>query len=165
LRLIGYMNTEKITLTRVVLQKDVKCRKCRTCNDTLAHIVGQCVYKTVQRIRRHDEIRDFVFNKLAKMKENVQIIEEALLPTQACNLKSDLVVVSQGSVHVVDITVRHEDIADLERQRSKFDKYTPLLDILVCQINIDRGRVLHIVVGTRGSMPKATFDSLREINF
>ena len=30
--------------------------------------------------------------------------------------------------------------------------------------NIDRGRFLPIVVGTRGSTPKGTFDSLREIN-
>ena len=66
------------------------------------------------------------------------------------NLKSDLVLVSQGRFHVSDITVRHEDTADLqEGNRSKFDKYSPLLDILVCQLNTDRGRVLPIVFVTR----------------
>ena len=66
------------------------------------------------------------------------------------NLKSYLVLVSQGRVHVPDITVRHEDTADLqEGHRSKFDKYTPLLDILECQLNIDRGRILPIVFVTR----------------
>jgi len=64
------MTSDKITMNKVVLQRDVKCRKCRTCNETLAHTLGRCVYTTVQRIRRHDEIGDFVSKKLAKMKEN-----------------------------------------------------------------------------------------------
>jgi hypothetical protein len=66
---------------------------------------------------------------------------------------------------VVDVTVRHEDTGYLEEgHRSKVAKYTPLLEILACQLNLERGRVLPIVVGTRGSMPKTTIDSLREIN-
>jgi hypothetical protein len=43
-------------------------------------------------------------------------------------------------------------------------EYTPLLELLAYQLNSDRGRVLPIVVGTRGSMPRTTIDSLREIN-
>jgi hypothetical protein len=42
------------------------------------------------------------------MKE-ISIIEEKFIPTPTGNLKPDLVVVSQGRVHVVDVTVRHED--------------------------------------------------------
>ena len=44
------------------------------------------------------------------------------------------------------------------------EKYTPLLEILAAQLHVERGRVLPIVVGTRGCMPKTTIDSLREIN-
>ena len=44
------------------------------------------------------------------------------------------------------------------------EKYTPLLEILAEQLKVDRGRVLPIVVGTRGCMPEATIDSLREMN-
>ena len=152
------MTSDEVTMSRVVPQPDVKCKKCRACNETLAHILGQ-------QIRRHDDIRDFVSKKLASMKEKVQIIEEALIPTQTGNLKPDLVVVSQGRVRVVDVTVRHEDTGYLEEgYRSKVEKYTPLLDVLAGQLNVERGRVLPIVVGTRGSMPKATIDSLREMN-
>jgi len=95
----------------------------------------------------------------------LQIIEEELIPTQTGNLKPDLVVVSQGRVHVVDVTVRHEDTGYLEEgHRSKLEKYIPLLDVLAGQLNVERGRVFPIVVGTRGSMPKTTIDSLREMN-
>jgi hypothetical protein len=164
LRLRGGMTSDKVTMNKVIPQSNVKCRKCRACNETLAHILGQCVYTKVQRIRRHDEIRDLVCKKLAAMKE-VQIIEEALIPTKAGNLKPDLVVVNQGRVHVVDVTVRHEDTGYLEEgHRSKVVKYTPLLETLACQMNLERGRILPIVVGTRGSMPRTTIDSLREIN-
>ena len=165
LRLRGGMTSDKVTLNKMVPQATVKCRKCRSCNETLAHVLGQCIHTKAQRIRRHDEIRDFITKKLATMKEGVKIIEEALIPTPAGNLKPDLVVVNQGRVHVVDVTVRHEDTGYLEEgYRSKVEKYTPLLEVLAEQLKVERGRVLPLVVGTRGSLPKSTLDSLRELN-
>lgn len=80
--------------------------RCKACNETLGHILGQCVYTKAQWIRRRDEIRDFVSKKLVNMK--IQIIE-VLIPTPKCNLKPDLVLINEGRVHVVDVTVRHED--------------------------------------------------------
>jgi hypothetical protein len=158
LRLRGGMTSDKVTMNKVVPQSSVKCRKCRACNETLAHILGQCVHTKIQRIRRHDEIRDFVSKKLVSMKE-------ALNPTPTGNLKTDLVVVNQGRVHVVDVTVRHEDKGYLdEGYKSKVEKYTPLLEILAEQLKVEPGRVLPLVVGTRGSLPLTTIDSLWEIN-
>ena len=165
LRLRGGMTSDKVTMNKVVPQLNVKCRKCKSCNETLAHILGQCIHTKSQRIRRHDEIRDFVSRKLASKKEEISIIEETLIPTQTGNLKPDLVVVNQGRVHVVDVTVRHEDTGYLdEGYRSKVDKYTPLLDILAHQLKVEKGRVLPIVVGTRGCMPVTTIESLNEIH-
>jgi len=64
------------------------------------------------------------------MKE-VHIIEEALIPTPTGNLKPDLVVVNQGEVHMVDVTVHHEDTGYLDKgYRSKVEKNIPLLEIL-----------------------------------
>jgi hypothetical protein len=158
--------SDKVTMNKVVPQTNVKCRKCRVCNETLAHILGQCVYTKAQRIKRHDEIRDFVSKRVANMSEKAQIIEEASIPTPTgSNLKPDLVVVSRGRVHVVDVTVRHEDVGYLEEGfKSKVEKYTPLLENLATQLQVERGSVLPIVVGTRGAMPKSTEQSLREIN-
>lgn len=116
LRLRGGMTSDKVTMNKVAPQTNVLCRKCKTCNETLAHVLGQCIYTKAQRIRRHDEIRDAVSKKMAAMKEGVKIIEESLVPTPTGNLKPDLVVVNQGRVHVVDITVRHEDTGRLQEQ-------------------------------------------------
>ena len=60
LRLMGRMTSDKVTMYKVVPQSNVKCRKCKTCNETLAHILRQCIHTKTQRIRRHNEIRDFV---------------------------------------------------------------------------------------------------------
>jgi hypothetical protein len=144
-------------MNKVVPQSNVKCR---TCNETLDHTLGQCVYTKAQRI---SDIRDFISRKLVNMKE-VSITEETLIPTPTGNLKPDLVVVSQGRVHVVDVTVRHEDDGYLDGHRSKVEKYTPLLEILADQLRDERDRVLPIVVGTRGSMPKESIESMRQIN-
>jgi predicted amidohydrolase YtcJ len=44
------------------------------------------------------------------MKEKVQIIEEALIPTPTKhNPKTDLVVIKQGKIYVVGVIVRHKD--------------------------------------------------------
>jgi len=91
--------------------------------ETLTHIVGQCTTKKTQRIRRHDDIRDFITKKLTTEEMALQVIEEASIATSSGTLKPDLAVISQGRVHVVDITVRHEDKGYLEEGRkSKINK-------------------------------------------
>jgi len=70
------------------------------------------------------------------MKE-LQIIE-ALIPNPTGNLNPHLVVVNQGRVHVVDVTVRHEDTGYLDQgHRSKVEKYTPILEIVAEQLKIE----------------------------
>jgi hypothetical protein len=65
---------------------------------------------------------------------------------------------------VIDVTVRHEDRGYLEGGHdSKVDKYTPLLPILAEQLQVTPGKVLPIVIGTRGAVPKATISSLEEL--
>jgi hypothetical protein len=85
------------------------------------------------------------------MKEKVQIVEEAMIPTpKGQNLKSDLMVVNQGRSHVVDVTVRHEDTGYLqEGYKRKVEKYTPLMDTLAIQVKVQPGKLLPIDIGTR----------------
>ena len=152
-------------MNKVVPQATIKCRKCKSCNETPAHILGQCIYTKSQWIRRH-EIRDFVSQKLRTMNEKVQIIEEAMIPTPiGKNLKPDLMVVNREKAYVVDVTVRHEDTGYQEEgYKSKVEKYTTLIYTMATQLSVKPGRVLPIVIGTRGCMPESTIDSLRDLN-
>ena len=164
LRMRSGTTSDRVTISKAIPQSSVTCRRCKSSLETLAHIVGQCINTKPQRIRRHNDIRDFVSKKLASNTDKFQIIEEASVETPTGALKPDLAVISQGRVHVVDVTVRHEDMGYLEGgHRSKVEKYKPLLPILAEQLQVTPGTVLPIVVGTRGAMPKATIASLSDL--
>jgi hypothetical protein len=157
--------SDRVSLHKAIPQATIKCRKCKTCVETLAHVLGQCIHTKKQRIHRHDEIRDFVSQKLAKSPRNYKVIEEAAIKTPSGTLKPDLVVINRERVLVIDITVRHEDTGYLEEGRlDKIRKYTPLLPLLAEQLQATPGKVLPIVVGTRGAIPKATIASLEELD-
>jgi hypothetical protein len=156
--------SDRVSLNKAIPQATIKCRKCKTCNETLAHVLGQCLYTKTQRIHRHDEIRNFISKKLATKPQDFQVIEEAAVSTSSGTLKPDLVVINRGRVLVIDITVHHEDTGYMEKGRSsKIRKYTPLLPLLADQLQVEPGEVLPIVVGTRGAIPKTTIASLQHL--
>jgi len=94
-----------------------------------------------------------------------QVIEEAAIVTPAGTLKPDQVVINRGRVLVIDVTVRHESTGYLQKgPTSKIRKYTPLLPLLAEQLQAELGRVIPIVVCTRGSIAKTTIASLKELD-
>jgi hypothetical protein len=95
---------------------------------------------------------------------DTKILEEPTIKTPDGTLKPDLVVMNQGRVHVVDVTVRHEDVGYLQRGHTeKISKYTPLLQSLAEEHQMNIGLVLPIVVGTRGAIPKSTVSCLEDL--
>ena len=103
--------------------------------------------------------------RISKNSPDTTVIEEASVETPAGTLKPDLVVIHQGRVQVVDITVRHEDMGYLaEGHKSKIEKYAPLLPIIADKLHASPGQVLPIVIGTRGAIPKSTLSSLEALN-
>jgi hypothetical protein len=65
---------------------------------------------------------------------------------------------------VVDVTVRHEDVGYLQGgHHDKIDKYTQLLSVLAEKFKTSPGKVLPVVVGSRGAIPKSTISSLKEL--
>jgi hypothetical protein len=90
--------------------------------------------------------------------------EPSLRSPEGGNLKPDLVVKNQEGVFVVDVTIRHEDGANLQMgRRSKMEKYAPLLLNLRERFDMENGEVLPIVVGTRGALPRQTIAALDKL--
>jgi hypothetical protein len=102
------MTGDRVTLNTVTPQQTVLCRICGSQLETLAHVLGQCSHTKIKRIGRHNGIRDFVATRMAGG-EGVHVIEEPTIRTSSGPLKPDLVLLNQTRVHVVDVTVRHED--------------------------------------------------------
>lgn len=152
----------KTSLNRAILQKDLSCRKCKASGETLAHILGQCIHTKPARIRRHNNIRDYLEDKILKRDKTVTLSKEPLtLLADGGSLKPDLIIKNQEGV---DVTVRHEGGDYLSKaKQEKINKYEKLLPQLRQQFKVEKGNVLPIVIGTRGTMPKDTVIALAEL--
>lgn len=156
--------SDKAAMNRAEPQVDVMCRQCGSQIETLGHILGQCTSTKPARIHRHNEICDLVVEQLRKQSGVAVTREPTVRGPLGGNLKPDLVIQSGGRVHVVDVTVRHEDGDYLARGRDdKIHKYSRLLPILQRDLGVTAGEVLPIVVGTRGAMPKETVKALAKL--
>jgi len=146
----------KTSLNRAIPQADLNCRKCGAGRETLAHILGQCTHTKATRIRRHNEIKDFIEKAVLERDRTAIVSKEPLMAlAEGGSLKPDLVIRNQAGVFVVDVTVRHEDgDCFLKAKQEKEEKYKRLLPMLQQQFKAERGDVLPVVVGTRGAMPK-----------
>lgn len=143
-----------MALNRVVPQQDVRCRKCKSVPDTLGHVLGQCIYTKLDRMRRHDDILHFVIRGAKKRDHpNVLVMEEPRIAQGNAVLKPDLVLKSGNRVLMVDVTVRHEDGDYLQAgHEDKMNKNTPLLDHLEKELGVSSSMEVPIVVGTRGAL-------------
>lgn len=144
---------DRVSLSRANEREDVRCRKCQVQLETLGHILGQCVHTKKERIKRHNDIRDYVTDRV--------VARSGAWARRGAILKPDLVVKNQEGVFVVDFTVRHEDGVSLAlSHKAKIAKYNVFLPQLAQAYGAPAGSVLPIVVGTRGALPSSTERSL-----
>lgn len=165
LKMRANVAADKISLNRADKSNRVLCRHCKALPETLGHILGQCIYTKSRRIKRHNEIRDFI-EKLVLSQKDMAVITEARIDNpQRVRLQPDLIIQHRERVLVVDVTVCHEDGDLLERgRRDKLGKYGSLEETLKLQLGVKDFRILPIVNGARGSMPKQTLTCLRELH-
>lgn len=138
------------------------CRHCKRDRETLGHILGSCLSTKTKRIKRHDEIKRLVRNRLA-VSNTVQ--EEPTISTGGGRLKPDLVVkTNEGRVLVLDITVRYENRDWLLRgSEEKKEKYSRILGTVKRIYGATSAEVIPIVVGSRGAIPPFTRDALARL--
>jgi hypothetical protein len=143
---------DKVALARAKIKNEVACRRCQTQIETLGHVLGQCLATKKDRIKRHDDIKDYILEKVVKGNTETVVTREPVLRSPDRDvLKPDLVIKNRKGVFVVDVTVRHEDGDHLRMgRRSKIVKYAPLLPVLQESFAIESAEVLPIAIGTRG---------------
>jgi hypothetical protein len=103
-----------VTMNTVIEQPTIRSRKCDSTTETMPHILGQCTFTKKKRIRRHDDIKNLVAERISS-DPKVQVLKEGSFETQIGTLNSDLVIIDGGRVHVVDVTVRHEGVGYLQK--------------------------------------------------
>lgn len=93
------VTADKASLARAKIRRDVECRKCHVQKETLGHILGQCAHTKKERIARHDEIKDFILQKIVeKDKEAIVTGEPSLRSPREMVLKPDMVIKNHEGV-------------------------------------------------------------------
>lgn len=161
LKLRSNVAGNKTSVARATKQMDVICRHCKTQPESLGHILGQCISTKALRIKRHNEIRDFIELESAK---TLKVSKESRISDPDNRiLQPDLVIQDQGRVFVADVAVCHEDGELLEQGRkNKISKYATLASPLK-ELTGTSSFDLPIIIDTRGAMPKSTISALKEI--
>ena len=154
--------------TRSVLARadkniDVMCRRCRAQPETLGHILGLCQYTKGLRIKRHDEVKFLLAERLRKQNKN-EVFVEPTIKAGGSLYKLDLVVKNGEGVLVVDVTVRYENKDHLAKaEKEIIDKYRPCLRALKELFNASGGEILPLVLGSRGAITPNTERVLKRL--
>jgi hypothetical protein len=105
-----------------------------------------------------------VAERITSKNKDARVIIEESFQTPAGTLKPDLVVTDRGRVHMVDVTIGHKVTGYLQGgYHDKVSKYSLLLQLVAEKFNTTLGKVLPIVIGTWGTIPKNTISSLNEL--
>lgn len=148
-------------LGRTNPRMDTNCRRCRRYRETLGHVLGLCIHTKPERIHRHNEIRDFIAGEISR--RHTVVVEPTINEFGELK-KPDLVIKKNEEVIVADVTVRYEKGTYLEdAAREKVTKYRDTAELARVIMGGVTSRVLPIVVGSRGAIPKATREGLQKI--
>ena len=159
-RLIGAMRLRantfgtKVAPARADENINVMYKRCHAQPETLGHIFGLCQSTKGRRIKRHDEVKNFLTQKLHNKND---VFVEPTIKIEDNLFKPDLVVNNEEWILVVDVTVRYENRDYLEKaEKEKVDKYASCLEELKKRYGVNEGVVLSVVLGNRGAIMPQT---------
>lgn len=116
------------------------------------HVLGECPAGKGGRIKRHDDIVEFVQQHAESMGWNVA--RKQLFEGDDRPLRPDLVIKTPGKAIVVDVTVRFEQDDSLRAAvEEKKTKYQAILRSVMRDMDVEAAEVLPVVFGSRGSFP------------
>ena len=149
----------KAALHRAKRDIDINCRRCGVQVETLGHILGLCTHTKNKRIKRHDEICDLIAKNVSK---EYVIFREPEVEVNGDRRKPDMVIKDHDKVYVVDVTVRYENNDSLNKAyKEKENKYKETAEIMRRDLKAKESRVLPVVIGSRGAVPRATIENLK----
>lgn len=150
LKLRENVAANKTSTNRVTKHGSILCRHCKSLPESLGHILGQCTYTKQMRVLRHNQIRDFVENKILNKKEfNITKEPEISIPHFG-KLKPDLLIHELKKIKILYIAICHEDNNCIQEIReTKISKYTELRETLTQNDAEMEYAVLRIIIGTR----------------
>jgi len=120
--------------------------------------LGMCNHTKNKRIRRHDEIKHFIAERLP---QRFSTFIEPAVKVDGDLKKPDLVIKDQDRLMVVDVTVRYEkrtNQADAHTEKAR--NYKQTAEYIKQKLGCSKAQVLSIDVGCRGVKPRRTVENL-----
>lgn len=141
---------------------DTNCRKCSKPHETMGHILGECLSTKAKRIKRHDEIKELLAQRLGQ--ENQVYVEHSFVANGE-RLRPDLVVkTNENEALIVDVTVRFEKGNYLrEAAKEKVEKYKKISKEVKKTLSVRKVKVIPIVIGSRGAVLRETVSEFRRL--
>lgn len=153
----------RVTLARANKNMDIRCRRCHSRPETLGHILGFCGSTKPKRIKRHDDIKNLLAERLATRESNAVFVEPQLQVGENL-IKPDIVIKNEDKLIVVDVTIRFENRENLlQACNEKIKKYGKCLAELKKKYKCKEGGILPVVIGCRGAIPSFTKKNLQEL--
>ena len=105
------------------------CQRCNNGPETLNHILQVCPSTHLSRIKRHDNVKNYLIRSLSQ--KGFSVHNEPKFNTSSGLLKPDIVAYSPSRVIVIDVQVINDQISLSHAHEFKSNKYkvplTPLL--------------------------------------
>eukprot|EP01126_Amoeba_proteus_P015848 TRINITY_DN17198_c0_g1_i1.p1 TRINITY_DN17198_c0_g1~~TRINITY_DN17198_c0_g1_i1.p1 ORF type:complete len:328 (+),score=10.29 TRINITY_DN17198_c0_g1_i1:504-1487(+) len=153
----------KVNLVRWGTRKTTK--NCTTCNrrDTIPHIFHCCTNTMSLITARHNNILEKIHQALTSSWKEVR--KDVTVPETNSSLRPDIQCINNTSHILADLVIAHEDHDNCSLKQAalrKYMKYGQLTE----DIRTHTGKsstILPIVLGTTGTVPKLTLNSLKAL--
>ena len=142
---------------------DLSCPRCRTEQETLAHVLNHCPNHVGLLRHRHNNILKWLANAVPQWKG--QQFKEQVVPGDPQGLKPDLVVLNDVTkeAYVVDVTMPFEGSDSFRAARAEKERKYHHLKALLHSKGFDRVDVDAFIVGPLGSWDKCNEPVLRKL--
>ena len=148
-----------------------KCRACKLTAETDLHILNQCVMRKEQITKRHNVVCDSISRSLKKKNLDVTREKRWRLNAAAVDragqqfIQPDLSMEKDRKLTWIEVTIPYESSQErLElRSKEKGRKYNWITPINIGRSDLDEIKVEVIVVGSCGTVPTETRQTLRRL--
>ena len=138
---------------------------CDSCGrpESLGHIVQQCPRTHGQRVKRHDNIVDFIIKKVST--NNKDILKEPPIPTSAGVRKPDIIIINRenNTSIVLDITICADNTPDIDEVRQRkivYYQQPEIINWIKTTQRTDNVEFDAVVLNWRGAIAPKTFQLL-----
>ena len=158
----------KANMSRGRPNMDTRCRNCHTNRaETLNHITQNCPAMHLPRIKRHDDVVNYLHNRI-RSKEDCQVYKEPFLNIEnRNNIKPDILIITNSEVIFCDVSITGDHHNSIElAHNNKMNTYdTVAIRRFINETYPGKSFVVHpFIISSRGVFSRRNFQLLYKLS-